>query len=166
LSFRQGWRGPEYLASCLGPLQPGLGPLDQQVPLKLLDLKLDDVALANIAWCSTMTNKYPPDMLNRCFATHTRALLADLNPDVVILTGAATRPFVKPIAEALPGALVVPTWHCSNREKRVDEAAELARIKALMDGHQPYRPSRFVGTAGSVKPIGRWIREGVITELA
>jgi hypothetical protein len=37
LSFRQGWRAAEYLASCLGPLQPGLGPLDQQVPLKLRD---------------------------------------------------------------------------------------------------------------------------------
>jgi Uracil DNA glycosylase superfamily len=130
-----------------------------------LGLKLDDVALANIAWCSTMTNKYPPDMLNRCFATHTRALLADLNPDVIILTGAATRPFIKPIKKAFSHALVVQTWHCSNREKRVDEAAKLAKIKALMDEHQPCRPSRFAGTAESVKPIGRWIREEIVTKL-
>jgi hypothetical protein len=116
--------------------------------LAALDLKLDDVALANIAWCSTMTNKYPPDMLNRCFATHTRALLADLNPDVVILTGAATRSFVNLIEKACPHTLVVQTWHCSHRKKRVDERSELARLKALMDEHQPYRPSRFVGTAG------------------
>src|SRR5262249_38324031 len=61
-----------------------------------LNLELDEVAFANVAWCSTAGNRYPPDMLKLCFAKHTRQLLKGLDPEVVLLSGSQVHSFPLP----------------------------------------------------------------------
>lgn len=52
-----------------------------------LGLQIDDLAIANIAWCGTANNQYPARMLKHCFARHTKPLMKLLRPDIVLLGG-------------------------------------------------------------------------------
>src|SRR6185312_3956211 len=49
---------------------------------KRLGLRLEETALANIAWCATRRNEYPAWMLRTCFDKHTANLLTILDPDI------------------------------------------------------------------------------------
>lgn len=97
-----------------------------------LGLDLDSVAFANMAWCATSGNRYPPKMLSRCFEQHTSKLLKVLAPDLVILSGGGTHSFKKRIAEILPQANVIKTLHYAHRKGKAAEQAELDALRSLI----------------------------------
>jgi uracil-DNA glycosylase len=100
--------------------------------LKGLNLKLDEIAFANVAWCATSGNKYPACMLSTCFERHTQPLLALLAPDVVLLSGSAAHRFAASIKRDVPGAKVVPMMHYAHREGASIEATELSRVRTQL----------------------------------
>jgi len=97
-----------------------------------LGLRLDRIAFVNVAWCATKNNVYPDPMLAECFVRHTLPLLRILQPRFVLLSGSKTRPFHAEIAAALPMARLEPMLHYAHREGAAAEAAEMARVKALL----------------------------------
>jgi hypothetical protein len=97
-----------------------------------LGLRLDRIAFLNMAWCATKNNAYPDAMLAECFARHTMPLLRILQPDLLLLSGSKTRPFQAEIAAALPAARVEPMLHYAHREGAAAEAAELQRVKLIL----------------------------------
>lgn len=97
-----------------------------------LGLRLDRIAFLNVAWCATKNNAYPDAMLAECFARHTLPLLRILQPDLLLLSGSKTRPFHAEIAAALPAARVEPMLHYAHREGAAAEAAELQRVKLIL----------------------------------
>jgi len=99
-----------------------------------LDLKLDAVAFANVAWCGTKENRYPMRMLTRCFEKHTSRLLEVLSPNLVILSGNSVHSFEKRIADLLPGAKVVKALHYANRKGKDVQSTELNRLRELIHG--------------------------------
>lgn len=88
-----------------------------------LGLVRDEIALANIAWCSTQGNQYPQAMLEKCFGLHTGRLLTLLEPDVVILSGVAAGRFSPKVQECVPAAQIVSTLHYAHRLGREAEKA-------------------------------------------
>ena len=58
-----------------------------------LGLKLETIAVANIASCSDALNKHPPEMLKLCFDLHTSKLIEAISPDVILLSGGSTHHF-------------------------------------------------------------------------
>ncbi|MCF8131317.1 MAG: hypothetical protein K9N10_22630, partial [Deltaproteobacteria bacterium] len=97
-----------------------------------LGLNLSDVALGNIAWCSTKGNRYPDKMLRHCFSKHTASLIDILEPDVILLSGTATHRFAKVIRKQHPAAKVVEMLHYAHREGRDVQQAELDRVRGLI----------------------------------
>jgi len=97
-----------------------------------LGLRLDRIAFVNVAWCATKSNVYPDPMLAECFARHTLPLLRILQPDLLLLSGSKTRPFHAEIAAALPAARVEPMLHYAHREGATAEAAEMQRVKLIL----------------------------------
>lgn len=93
-----------------------------------LGLAFEDLAFANVAWCSTRGNKYPVEMLEHCFYHHTQEVLRVLSPDVVLLSGSAVYRFVDSIKQVLPGAKIIRMLHFAHREGRATEAREARRI--------------------------------------
>ena len=100
--------------------------------LKGLNLKLEEIAFANVAWCATSGNKYPSGMLSTCFERHTQPLLKLLAPDAVLLSGSATHRFAASIRPDVPDAKVIPMMHYAHREGANVEATELARVRAQL----------------------------------
>ena len=100
--------------------------------VKGLRLALNDIALANIAWCPSKDNAYPKMMLEACFKCHTSSLIRILNPDVVILSGTATHRFETVVGHMLPKAQIIPTLHYAHRKGRRSEEEELARVRGLL----------------------------------
>jgi len=101
--------------------------------LEDLGLKLDEVALGNIAWCATDGNVYPRDMMNHCFRHHTAPLIRLLKPDVVILSGSSTHRFASPVREMLPDAEIVETIHYAHRMGKLKQKQEAERIRKLWE---------------------------------
>jgi hypothetical protein len=97
-----------------------------------LGLDLDSVAFANMAWCATSQNRYPPKMLSRCFELHTSKLLKVLAPNVVVLSGDKTHSLKKRIASIQPQAKVIKTLHYAHRRGKAAEKAELDSLKSLV----------------------------------
>jgi len=97
-----------------------------------LGLRLDRIAFLDVAWCATKSNAYPDPMLAECFARHTLPLLRILQPDLLLLSGAKTRLFHPEITAALPAARVEPMLHYAHREGTAAEAAELQRVKLIL----------------------------------
>lgn len=97
-----------------------------------LSLSLDALAFINVALCATKENKYPRTMLSRCFASHTAAIAATLQPEVVLLSGSGTHSFAGEFASRLPGARVVPMLHYAHREGAEVEHHEHARVRAVL----------------------------------
>lgn len=95
-----------------------------------LGLSLDEVAFANVAWCATAGNNYPPTMLRRCFSEHTGALLKVLDPAVVILSGTTVYRFDSEIRELLPSATLVRSLHYAHRKGRDVQRREATRVRA------------------------------------
>jgi SAM-dependent methyltransferase len=100
------------------------------------DLRLDfeTLAFANVAWCSTIGNHYPPEMLHACFTHHTSELLQILRPDIVLLSGAAVRRFIKKINKLLPSAAIITTFHFAHRKGNQAWLTEVARVRQRIRG--------------------------------
>jgi hypothetical protein len=101
----------------------------KQFYLTGLGLELNNIALANIAWCSNAHNKWPRQMLDQCFQLHTIKLLNILDTSVVILSGSATHHYESEIKHALPRCSVVKLMHYAHRKGHQKEQAELQRVK-------------------------------------
>jgi hypothetical protein len=95
-------------------------------------LDLDQVAFANVAWCSTSGDDYPQGMLRHCMARFTRPLIKILAPDIVILSGAKTQKFSSEINIILPSSYVITTYHYANRFDANKMSAEIKRVKGLI----------------------------------
>ena len=100
--------------------------------IELHGLDIDCIALANIAWCATAENKYPVWMLQECASRHTLKWLAQLRPSIIILSGIETHQFEGVIAQRIPEARILTTYHYAHRppdaEKATARAIEIARI--------------------------------------
>ena len=105
--------------------------------LEGLRLDLDQIALANIAWCATDNNTYPKEMLSRCFSSFTSDLIEVLDPDLVLLSGGGTHRFRAQLEAVAPRARVLSTLHYAHRKGRTAEEQELATIRSLFDGPRP-----------------------------
>lgn len=101
-----------------------------------LNLELNNVAFANVAWCSTSNNCYPRAMLKRCFDKHTGTLLSALAPNIVLLSGSGTHRFASRVAGLLAGASVIPMFHYAHRESADAGATELERVRNLISEAQ------------------------------
>jgi hypothetical protein len=93
-----------------------------------LKLQVDDIALANVAWCSTVGDEYPAWMLNRCFNQHTAPLVRLLNPDVILLSGSKLRRFRAALRLVAPSARVILTPHYAHREGSEYQQNQAQRI--------------------------------------
>lgn len=94
-----------------------------------MGLCLDEIALANIAWCADANNEYPKKMLDDCFQKHTGVLVKILAPDVVVLSGSKTHRFKKRILEILPASSVIKTLHYAHWKGPERECRELAVVR-------------------------------------
>jgi hypothetical protein len=94
-----------------------------------LQLDVDEIAFANVAWCATKGNIYPRTVLTRCFERHTEPLLRLLRPNVVLAAGRKVQTFLRRLS-ALPGTpRVIPILHHAHREGRNTEQLEFARVR-------------------------------------
>jgi hypothetical protein len=96
---------------------------------KDIGLDFDNLAFANVAWCSTTTNSYPSRMLNECFKRHTSQLLRILSPDRVLLSGGAIKRFAPLIRQILPAVQVIEMPHYRWRKGTRAWTLESARIR-------------------------------------
>lgn len=97
-----------------------------------LGLDFNELAFANVAWCATRENSYPPAMLDRCFRTHTLPALEQLAPHVLLACGSAVHRFAATLAESLAGCTVVACLHYAHREGKAAEEAELRRLATIL----------------------------------
>ena len=94
-------------------------------------LQVDDLALVNIAWCATESNKYPNCMLNKCYRLHTSEWIEVLDPNTIILSGTASHKFEEEMATLIPHACVLTTYHYAHRPSHAAKAK--ARAKEIAD---------------------------------
>ncbi len=99
-----------------------------------LGLRVDDIALANVAWCSTEHDKYPDRMLDECFDRHTGSLVRLLNPDAILLSGSSIGRFKTKIEHLVPNARVILAPHYANREGCEYNQTHARRIRSELDG--------------------------------
>jgi hypothetical protein len=93
-----------------------------------LELKLDELAFANVAWCATAENKYPRWMLDHCFSKHTGPLLQLLRPSIVLASGRPVRRFARQMNELSPAAHVIEVLHYAHRKGRAAQVSQLRRV--------------------------------------
>lgn len=103
-----------------------------------LGLRADEIAVANVAWCSTNGNKYPKEMLDRCFRGHTSDLLQLLSPDVILLSGSPIHRFKTKLEAIVPKTRVILTPHYANREGVAYAEKEAQRIRAELGSASGY----------------------------
>jgi len=109
-----------------------------------LGLALNKIALANVAWCATLGDRYPANMLKTCFSRHTGRLLQILSPDFLLVSGSSAHDFVEQIGLDLPGAKIVPTLHYAHRKGQAAQTRELERVRSQLrnpsdPGSSPFR---------------------------
>ena len=98
----------------------------------LMGLRLEQTAFANVAWCSTLGDKYPMSMRGACFNKFTGCLLELLAPDVIVLSGGAVGDHEADIRRLVPKARVVRALHYANRESREAVAASLSGVREVI----------------------------------
>ncbi len=94
-----------------------------------IGLNIDEIAFANVAWCATSGNEYPPAMLSTCFEKFTSRLISLLSPSIILLCGSGTRKFHQKIQKLAPDARIIPTMHYAHREGRAAETSEIERVR-------------------------------------
>ncbi len=94
-----------------------------------IGLALNNIAMANIAWCADANNNYPAPMLNDCFRRHTEPLIKLLDPSIVILSGGSAHRFARKVNQILPDGLVIQTLHYAHREGKHIEEQELQAVR-------------------------------------
>ncbi len=97
-------------------------------------LKLDNIAMANIAWCGTKGDSYPSWMLSNCFQKHTSHLLRILKPNLVLLAGGAAHRYFADVQQLLPTAKVEPVLHFAHRKGPAGEEDDVRRVRAAITG--------------------------------
>jgi hypothetical protein len=97
-----------------------------------LRLNLDEIAFANVAWCATQGNKYPPQMLSKCFSRFTGRLITILAPKSILLSGSSVHRYQPAIQKLAPTARIISMMHYAHREGRNTEEIELKRVRALL----------------------------------
>jgi hypothetical protein len=97
-----------------------------------LGLRLEELAFANIAWCSTSGNEHPAKMLDECYSRHTERLLSILKPHVVFLSGTAVHRFSSRIKNSLPKAQIINILNYAHRKGREYEAQEAKMVRSLL----------------------------------
>jgi hypothetical protein len=97
-----------------------------------LTLRVDDIALMNIAWCATRGNKYPDKMLDQCFQLYTAPALVALQPDVLTLCGGKAHRFADRIRAWFPNAKVFCTLHYAHREGAEAERSNTAPFRQFI----------------------------------
>jgi len=103
---------------------------------KLLDLaglELEKISLMNIAWCSTLENKYPAFMLRNCFYTFTLDALVALEPDVLILSGSDTHEYGAEVKAKLSDVELVKIRHYAHRKGDEVTMAAAERIRLAVN---------------------------------
>jgi hypothetical protein len=94
-----------------------------------MGLDLDEIALANIAWCAAAKNKWSSQMFSQCFHVHTAKLIIAIRPDIVILSGFGTHRYASEINKLVPDCRVINTIHYAHRKGKKVEDKELMQIK-------------------------------------
>ena len=97
-----------------------------------LGLELDEIALANVAWCGTKDNEYPRPMLRHCFERFTAPLLRLLNPSFVLVSGTGIHHFASQIRSIVPGVATVSMLHYGHRKGNDFTRAELTRVRQAL----------------------------------
>lgn len=103
----------------------------------LIGLRLDQTAFANVAWCSTVGDKYPMGMRTNCLSKFTGRLLDLLAPDVVILSGGSVGDHEREVRRFAPKANIIRTLHYANRESGEVVAAAIANVRHAI-GNLPH----------------------------
>ena len=105
--------------------------------IKLHGLDVDDLALVNIAWCATKENKYPVWMLKQCFKLHTYDWLAEIRPQVVILSGTGTHQFASELNGLTKQIKIFKSFHYAHRPLDAERAESRAReiAEQISDKH-------------------------------
>lgn len=98
----------------------------------MIGLNMDEVAFANIAWCSIKGNNYTAPVLNNCFKLHTQYLVKEMNPDIVLLSGSPTWLFSGHIHDLLPNAKVLEILHYANQKPLRDKKNHVEYIKEVI----------------------------------
>lgn len=93
-----------------------------------LQLNVDEVAFANLAWCATSGNLYPRTVLERCFSRHTEPLLRLLSPNVVLAAGHKAQRFLRR-TELLGTPHVIEILHHASRKGRKAVQDRLSEIR-------------------------------------
>ena len=93
---------------------------------------LNELAFLNIALCATVGNSYPSSVLATCFNKHTAALLVNLEPDVVLLSGSNIHKYASKIRAVLPSASVEPVLHYAHREGIERDSHEFIRVREFI----------------------------------
>ncbi len=97
-----------------------------------IGLHIDETAFANVAWCSTSPNAYPPSMRRHCLQRFTLRLLQLLEPHWFILSGGPAGQCELDIKHHVPDAGIIKTLHYAHREGYEREAGEIERVTALL----------------------------------
>lgn len=100
--------------------------------LRGLNLSLQNIAFANVAWCASAGNSYPGQMLSECFNRYTSSLVQLLDPKVVILSGRNVYQYGQIIKRLSPNTQIISTLHYAHREGYYVETQELARVRKLI----------------------------------
>jgi len=100
--------------------------------MEKLELDPDEIALANIAWCASRNDRYPQKMLTTCFERFTSRLLNILNPDIVLLCGAASHRFNARVQKRLPHSKILQTIHFAHRKGSIVESVAVKKLKMFL----------------------------------
>lgn len=71
---------------------------------------LQDVALLNVAWCASMNNDYPPQMLSACFSRHTHTAIETLRPTSIIACGGEAQRYARNVQLPFIGVPHYAAW--------------------------------------------------------
>jgi hypothetical protein len=93
-----------------------------------MGLDLDEVALANIAWCAAAKNKWSKQMFSQCFQMHTAKLIVAILPDIIILSGSDTHRYASKSNKLVPNCRVISTIHYAHRKGKAAERKELMQV--------------------------------------
>lgn len=71
---------------------------------------LQDVALLNVAWCASMNNDYPLQMLSACFSRYTRTSIETLRPTSIIACGGEAQRYARNAGLSVIGVPHYAAW--------------------------------------------------------
>jgi hypothetical protein len=104
--------------------------------LALAGLQPNKLAFANVAWCATKNDQYPPAMLRNCMQKHTSPLIKALAPDVVVLSGSAAHAFYTQVRQTVPNARIHCTLHYAHRKGRQASLDAASRLRKELSGFE------------------------------